>query len=57
MKTFTSDFHPQSPIFAAFASLREIFRDLLAASLRCVAAVIRFECGLRFLRMAMTLFR
>jgi hypothetical protein len=26
MKTLTNDFHPQSPTFAAFAPLREIFR-------------------------------
>ena len=31
MKTFTNEFHPESPVFAALASLREIFRDLVAA--------------------------
>ena len=29
--TFSNDFHSQTPNFAAFASLREIFRDLVAA--------------------------
>jgi hypothetical protein len=28
---FSNDFHSQTPNFAAFASLREIFRDLVAA--------------------------
>ena len=31
MKAFTKEFHPEPPVFAALASLREIFRDLVAA--------------------------
>jgi hypothetical protein len=31
MKTLTNNFNPLSPTFAAFASLREVFRDLVAA--------------------------
>ncbi len=36
MKTFTNEFHPESPVFAALASLREIFRDLATALPRWV---------------------
>src|SRR5882724_4214533 len=36
IKTLINDFHPQSPNFAPFASLREILRVSVAALPRCV---------------------